>query len=230
MKKPYECQLKITLDFQIIHHGLEARTERPSLIKISLKSGQNHWKIPPKDEGVHVLSKLQKTFWTSANSLKMNPQRGYFKRISEAALRKCFVKYVFIKNLQNSHKSTCVRVSYSESYRPIPSVLFKKELWNRCFPVHFVKFVREPFYRTTRSSQQEVSCKKGVLRNFPKFTGKHLYQSLNKVAGLRTEVCNFIKKEATVFLRKISALNGCLSKNWNIEIFFYPTYGVHISL
>ena len=38
-------------------------------------------------------------------------------------------------------------------------------------------------------------CKKGVLRNLTKFTGKHLCQSLffNKVAGR-----NFIKKEALV--------------------------------
>ena len=39
-----------------------------------------------------------------------------------------------------------------------------------------------------RSSRPEVYCKKGVLRNFVKLTGKHLCQSLflNKVAGLRT--------------------------------------------
>ena len=45
-----------------------------------------------------------------------------------------------------------------------------------------------------RSSRPEVFCKKGVLRNFTKFTGKHLCQSLffNKVAG---QACNFIKKE-----------------------------------
>ena len=38
----------------------------------------------------------------------------------------------------------------------------------------------------TRSSRTEVFCKKGVLRNFAKFTGKYLCQSLffNKVAGL----------------------------------------------
>ena len=38
-----------------------------------------------------------------------------------------------------------------------------------------------------RSSRPEVFCKKGVLRNFTKFKGKHLYQSVffNKVAGLR---------------------------------------------
>ena len=47
-----------------------------------------------------------------------------------------------------------------------------------------------------RSSHPEVFCKKGVLRNFTKFTGKHLRQSLffNKVAGLRPEACIFIKK------------------------------------
>ena len=40
---------------------------------------------------------------------------------------------------------------------------------------------------TNRSSQQRCSVKKGVLRNFTKFTGKHLCQCLffNKVAGLR---------------------------------------------
>ena len=41
-----------------------------------------------------------------------------------------------------------------------------------------------------RSSRPEVFCKKGVLRNFIKSTGKHLCQSLfsNKVAGLRQPI------------------------------------------
>ena len=36
-----------------------------------------------------------------------------------------------------------------------------------------------------KSSRPEVFCKKGVLRNFTKFKGKHLRQSLffNKVSG-----------------------------------------------
>ena len=40
---------------------------------------------------------------------------------------------------------------------------------------------------STNSSRPEMFCKKGVLRNFAKFTGKHLCQSLffNKVTGLR---------------------------------------------
>ena len=37
-----------------------------------------------------------------------------------------------------------------------------------------------------KTSRPDVFCKKGVLRNFTKFTGKHLCQSLffHKVAGL----------------------------------------------
>ena len=39
-----------------------------------------------------------------------------------------------------------------------------------------------------RSSRLEVFCRKGVLRNFERFTGKHFCQNLlfNKVPGLRT--------------------------------------------
>ena len=45
-----------------------------------------------------------------------------------------------------------------------------------------------------RSSRPDVFCEKDVLRNFAKFTGKHLCQSLffNKVAS---GAFNFIKKE-----------------------------------
>ena len=43
-----------------------------------------------------------------------------------------------------------------------------------------------------RSSRPELFCEKGLLKNFAKFRGKHLCQSLllNKVVA-----CNFIKKE-----------------------------------
>ena len=43
------------------------------------------------------------------------------------------------------------------------ATLLKKTPWPRCFPVKLEK---------------EVFCKKGVPRNFAKFTGKHLYQFL----------------------------------------------------
>ena len=54
----------------------------------------------------------------------------------------------------------------------------------------FVSFKYIYFFdvaRNHRSSGPEVLCKKGVPRNFAKFTGKHMCQSLffNKVGGLR---------------------------------------------
>ena len=62
----------------------------------------------------------------------------------------------------------------------------------------------------SRRSRPEVFCKKGVLRNFTKFTGKHLCQSLffNKVAGL---ACKFIKKQT---LAQLFSCEFCeISKN-----------------
>ena len=60
-----------------------------------------------------------------------------------------------------------------------------------------------------KSNYQGCSVKKGVLRNFAKFTGKHLRQRLffNKVAG----ACNFIKNEA---LAQVFSCEFCeISKN-----------------
>ena len=64
-----------------------------------------------------------------------------------------------------------------------------------------------------KSSHPEVFCKKGVHRNFAKFTGRHLCQSLffDKVAGLqdsnRSFPMNFVK-----FLKHLFSWNttgGC---------------------
>ena len=46
-------------------------------------------------------------------------------------------------------------------------------------------WIKEP--SQNRSSHRRCLVNKGVLKNFAKFAGKHLYQSLffNKVAGLR---------------------------------------------
>ena len=48
----------------------------------------------------------------------------------------------------------------------------------------FIKVQQKTNYR---NNHPQVFCRKGVLRNFAKFKGKHLCQGLflNKVAGLR---------------------------------------------
>ena len=63
-------------------------------------------------------------------------------------------------------------------------------------------------YVVLRSSHKVCSLRKGVLKNFTKFTGKHLCQSLffNKVAGLRHRCfpVNFVKFLTTTFLQNSS--------------------------
>ena len=56
----------------------------------------------------------------------------------------------------------------------------------------------------SRSSHQSCPIKKGVLRNFAKFTGKHLCQSLflNKIAGQRPATLLKKKTLAQVFSRE----------------------------
>ena len=79
-----------------------------------------------------------------------------------------------------------------------------KVLKNRIFGTVVEKKIME------LCSRPEVFCKKGVLGNFAKFTGKHLCQSLffNKVAGA---ACNFIKKE---ILAQLFSCEFCeISKN-----------------
>ena len=76
----------------------------------------------------------------------------------------------------------------------------------------------------TGAVAQRCSVKKGVPRNFEKFTGTHLCQSLffNKVAGLRS--ATFFKKEA---LAQVFSCEFCeISKN----TFSYRTHPVSASL
>ena len=51
---------------------------------------------------------------------------------------------------------------------------------------YIARMFSKRFLVSDRSSRPDVFCKKGVLRNFTKFKGKHMCQSLyfNKVAGL----------------------------------------------
>ena len=83
-------------------------------------------------------------------------------------------------------------------------VIFVNELRGFCLRLALVSlklavdYASEPDISTqlsnNRSSRPKVFCKKGVLRNFAKFTGKHLCQILFLIR-LQAEACIFIKKE-----------------------------------
>ena len=93
-----------------------------------------------------------------------------------------------------------------------PSQMFSCEYYKIFKDNYFVEHLR------CRSSRPEVFFEKGILRNFAKFTGKHLCQSLflNKVARLRPATLskkklwhrcfpvNFAKCLSTSFLQNTS--------------------------
>ena len=60
-------------------------------------------------------------------------------RFGKAVAQRCCVKKVFLEISQNSQKNTCATVS----------ILLKKRLCHRCFPVNFVKFLRTSFLQNT---------------------------------------------------------------------------------
>ena len=81
-----------------------------------------------------------------------------------------------------------------------------------------------------RSSRLDVFCKKGVLENFSKFTGKDLRQSLffSKAASLRPAA--LLKKRSwhvcfpvnfTKFLK-----TPCFIEHHRWLLFFYPTFPI----
>ena len=75
------------------------------------------------------------------------------------------------------------------------------------------EYFERMYQLTVSSSHRRYSMKKGVLKNFTKFTGKHLCESLffNKDADLRPEACNFIEKET---LAQVVSCEFCeISKN-----------------
>ena len=61
-----------------------------------------------------------------------------------------------------------------------------------------ISHAKRQIFKEHRNSRPKMFCKKGGLRNFTKFTGKHLCQSLYliKLQAWGPEACNFTKKEA----------------------------------
>ena len=118
--------------------------------------------------------------------------RHFDDRIHTKRTKPNSLKYAYFRDIM------FCKLTYFHLKFHIPIGMLVLNSWNfGVFFFNFVTFLR-PYMPVCllhssglRSSRPEVFCKKGVLRNFTKFTGKHLCQSffLNKVAA------SFIKKE-----------------------------------
>ena len=96
---------------------------------------------------------------------------------TEAVIRRCSAKMIFLNILQNLQEYTCARVSFLIKLQGLG--------------------LRRKFQY--KSSRPEVFCKNDVLKPFAKFTGIHLCQSLffNKVAGLRPAQEILVQKQSS---------------------------------
>ena len=90
----------------------------------------------------------------------------YRQQRSEAVAQKCSLKKVFFKIPQNSHESG---LFFNCNF-------IKKEIWHRCFPVNFVKFLRTPFLENNSGRLllnvyfcKDVPWRKFQLRNNQNF-------------------------------------------------------------
>ena len=119
---------------------------------------------------------MHSTFWKCFTSCKFSLHILFIRRTAWNFLMK-FSDQVLIETFW--HSLLCLKI---ETYLR----MFK---WQTCYYsllTNVMKWYEVKTYIGT-SSLRRCSVKKGFLRNFAKFTGKHLCQSLffNKVAGLR---------------------------------------------
>ena len=159
-------------------------------------------------------------------------------RIFAFSLTLVFKVTLCLSNPQNARLMSSILASFwchtSHSSHLPPSTLFhnqfddcnlvwwwqfeRREEWTPDSDIKFdcnvnLRSIQEEEISNIESSRPEVFCKNGALRNFSKFTGKHLCQSLffNKVAGIKPEACNSIKKET---LAQVFSCEFCeISKN-----------------
>ena len=65
---------------------------------------------------------------------------------SEAVVRRCSVKKVFFRNFARfTGKHLCRSLLFNKVAVLRPETLLKRRLWQRCFPMNFVKFLKTPF-------------------------------------------------------------------------------------
>ena len=132
-----------------------------------------HWENPGGILKFKVISLENTSF---RHCVHINPKKEISENYKNSEIWKTLAKYpsqsAFLVKLEvqsfQLHCGYCLRNILNVS----------EKLWFRTC---------RHMFRTLRNSRPEMFCKKSVLRNFAKFTGKRLFQSLlfNKAAGFR---------------------------------------------
>ena len=155
--------------------------------------------------------------------------------------------YLCISSFPESYNFHCYPAF--EMKQLLKTEVFFPVLLTRSLPMTFVLVIIRRIY-LYKSSRPEVFFKKGVLKNFTKFTGKHLCQSLffNKVAGRpatllkkrlwhRCFPVNFVKFLRTPisiehlwWLLLPLPLQMQLSKTQKTFTAFYGIFGIYITV
>ena len=81
-------------------------------------------------------------------TLKVLNQLVILLRYSEAVVRKCSVKKVFLNISQNSEESSCAGFSFSTKLQADYCRCAVKRLPHMCFPKKFAKFLRTSFLKS----------------------------------------------------------------------------------
>ena len=136
------------------------------------------------------ISHIKRTFLRFKKQL-IQIRKRFILSSQQLSLIKASINFIYIFQFANE----CIEISHinflSNSFSGHPISLsclmsIKITSW-KLFEIYLKYTLVQLRWYILRSSYQRCSIKKGVLRNFAKFTGKHLCQSLffNKVAGLR---------------------------------------------
>ena len=90
------------------------------------------------------LSRKLRRIWSFCKHLRKKFHFPFYQ--FRSSRKRCSRKKVYLKISQNSQENTCTRVSLLIKFKARHVTLFKKSLWHRCFPVSFVKFIKDTFF------------------------------------------------------------------------------------
>ena len=110
-------------------------------------------------------------------------------------------KYIVFWKLDTCHQRCLKQCKHFDSYFGKNSLflIFLKPIKNN-IPFRKLSLYQVHKFAMNRSSRPEVFCNKDIFKNFSKFTGKHLCQSLflNKVACARRNFAKFLRTSFSI--------------------------------